>query len=235
MIKRPASNGVLDLRQARSHSDSRRRRWLIIGGVLTVMVVIAALALAVWSLATRPDTSAKTEMRRAVERIGKLMILPAGEEPTYGTVSDKSKLSDQTFFAKAENGDEILIYQKAKLTILYRPSVNKVVNVGPIILGNNGTAYVNYRVLIKNGSGNDALSQSVSDRVKSSYPNAQIVGSIAASRAYPSSIIVDLTKSNQAQIEHMADSLNIRAGQTPIGEPIEPAADVLIIIGQDYK
>lgn len=67
-----------------------------------------------------------------IEKVGKLILLPTGETPQIATVSDKTKLSGQNFFANAENGDKVLIYYQAKKAILYRPSINKIVEVGPI-------------------------------------------------------------------------------------------------------
>lgn len=66
-----------------------------------------------------------------VTSVGKLMELPA-EEPTVATVSDAQKLKDQQFFVLARDGDVVLIYSQAKKAILYRPSVNKIIDVAPI-------------------------------------------------------------------------------------------------------
>jgi len=60
------------------------------------------------------------------------MELPKDEEPTIATVLDKEKLKDQLFFAKAENGDKVIIYSKNQKAILYRPSINKIIDVAPI-------------------------------------------------------------------------------------------------------
>ena len=60
--------------------------------------------------------------------IGKLIILP-NETPTIATVTDIGKLKGQPFFANAQNGDKALIYTQAKKAILYRPSINKIVEV----------------------------------------------------------------------------------------------------------
>lgn len=66
------------------------------------------------------------------EKVGKLIALPADETPTIATVEDKTKLADQAFFSAAENGDKLLIYTKAQKAIVYRPSTNQIINVGPI-------------------------------------------------------------------------------------------------------
>ena len=58
-------------------------------------------------------------------------LLPTDEEPALATVTDKNKLSTP-FLTKAENGDKLLIYQKNRLAIIYRPRIDRVVGVGPV-------------------------------------------------------------------------------------------------------
>jgi|SRR3989339_148153 len=79
-----------------------------------------------------PEITAQEEVTRLVAAIGKLMELPTDEQPNVATVLDKEKLKDQPFFAKAENGDKVVIYSKAMKAILYRESSNKIVDVAPI-------------------------------------------------------------------------------------------------------
>lgn len=84
-----------------------------------------------------PQEAAKEEVTRLTNRVGQLMEIPQGETPTLATVSDASKLKSQAFFAKAENGDKVLIFTKAKRAVLYRPSTDKIIEVAPVNLGNN--------------------------------------------------------------------------------------------------
>lgn len=79
-----------------------------------------------------PEIVAKQEAATLVEKVAQHIELPSDEQPTVATVSDVSKLADQTFFASAKNGDKVLIYSKAKKAILYRPSDDKVINVAPL-------------------------------------------------------------------------------------------------------
>src|SRR3989344_1300067 len=84
-----------------------------------------------------PSYLQKQEVSNLEKMVGKLIDLPQGEDPTIATVSDKDKLSKQPFFAKAENGDKVLIYTKAKKAILYRPSSDKIIEVGPVTIGDS--------------------------------------------------------------------------------------------------
>ncbi|NCB21201.1 MAG: LytR family transcriptional regulator, partial [Clostridia bacterium] len=69
--------------------------------------------------------------------VAQVMELPQGENPTVATVSNSNKLKEQDFFKSAENGDKILIYAGYKMAILYRPGVNKIIKVAPLVLDQN--------------------------------------------------------------------------------------------------
>lgn len=73
--------------------------------------------------------------------VGKLMILPEDEEPTFATVSDPAQLAKQQFFLKAEVGDKVLMYTKSKRAILYSPKKNKIIEVGVVVLGDNPSSF----------------------------------------------------------------------------------------------
>jgi len=84
------------------------------------------------ALQTNSSVEAEKETQKMVLLLGKLIELPQGEVPTVATISDKSKLKDQSFFAQAENGDILFAYTTAMKAILYRPTTNKIINVAPI-------------------------------------------------------------------------------------------------------
>jgi type II secretory pathway pseudopilin PulG len=81
-----------------------------------------------------PNQAAQAEADKTIAEVGKLYALPKDEKPSVATVKDKSKLADQPFFAKAENGDVTLIYSTAKLAILYRPSSKQIINVSSVTI-----------------------------------------------------------------------------------------------------
>ncbi len=72
------------------------------------------------------------ENKVTLEAVSKLYTLPENETPTIASVQDKSKLADQPFFKDAENGDMLIVYEKSGIAVLYRPSTNKLVKVGPL-------------------------------------------------------------------------------------------------------
>lgn len=111
--------------------------------VVTLLTVafLASLGVAAYfysqvnTLKTDPQKAAREEAKTLVERVGKLIVLPEGEEPTIATVTDPELLKDQPFFAKAKKGDKVLIYATAGKAILYDPAENKIVEVAPVNIG----------------------------------------------------------------------------------------------------
>ena len=82
-----------------------------------------------------PQAVRVEETKKLLEQVSRVMVLPSSEIPTVATITDISKLKNQPFFAKAQNGDKLLIYTDAKRAILFRPSTNKVIDVAPVNIG----------------------------------------------------------------------------------------------------
>jgi len=114
----------------------------IVGGVVAVLLISSLAAAGYFfskykSLQKESKATTQTEEGRIKEKVGKLYNTP-GEEPSIAQVEDQSKVQNQTFFKDAQKGDYILIYQQAKLAILYREGTNKIINTGPIVLPGSG-------------------------------------------------------------------------------------------------
>ncbi len=91
------------------------------------------------SLLQNPQALTNIETNKIKNKVALLMVLPS-EEPTLATVSNAKKLKDQPFFKNAENGDKVLIYTNSRKAILYRPSINKIIEVAPININNEAAS-----------------------------------------------------------------------------------------------
>ena len=104
---------------------------------LLILFVLGG-AIGVYTVRQRPAlfglSPSQQEIQKEVEdlisKVSKLIALPEDENPTVATVTDVEAVKDQTFFAKAQNGDKVLIYTNARKAILYRPSENRILEVG---------------------------------------------------------------------------------------------------------
>lgn len=84
--------------------------------------------------------SPEQQTKNTLAAVGALMVLPVDEAPTIFNVSDSSALKQQqNFFANAENGDVLIVYPKSTKAIIYSPSRNIIVNVGPITFDDQQT------------------------------------------------------------------------------------------------
>jgi len=83
---------------------------------------------------TKRERQPQTVLQQIVSKLQQHYPLPSGEQPTLARVQDADTISQQPFFKDAHNGDDVLIYQKSKLAIIYRPSTNKIINAGPAVV-----------------------------------------------------------------------------------------------------
>lgn len=74
----------------------------------------------------------ETSDQEIIDKVGKLIELPSGT-PSVEKITDKSVFKDQPFFNNSQIGDVVLVFTNAKKVILYRESVNKIVDVGTIV------------------------------------------------------------------------------------------------------
>lgn len=93
---------------------------------------MVAVALLAYFFASVPrDANIPQEMIAAV---AKHILLPEDEVPQVAVITHPEDLSDQPFFAEAVPGDIVLVYEKNKKAILYNPTLDKIIEVGPIVV-----------------------------------------------------------------------------------------------------
>lgn len=170
-----------------------------------------------------PEIISREETAWLVEKVSKLIIIPSGT-PTIATVLDKSKLQDQDFFKSAENGDKILVFESAKKAVLYRPSVNKIVEISPLV---TNTARVN----IINGSSNDIATDDALSKLKNISDIRVTNANAKAKKNYSQTMVIDLTGAYSSQAEEIANALGGKTGSLPAGEE-KPDADILVIVAE---
>ncbi len=142
-IRGPRLNELDEFDEVSKDTDSKFRRNIVIVGVV-VALLVSLIGVFVFSQ-TADKTITENAKQKAIQKevaviadeISKLLILPKKELPVMATISNVKELQKkQSFYKNAENGDKLLIYTKSKRAIIYSPSRNIIVNVGPVVLDN---------------------------------------------------------------------------------------------------
>ena len=111
----------------------RENRVAVILSFLLACAVVISVVL-YFRIPKNSEADQRKDLERTLQRVSRIMVLPANEEPTLATVTDLSKLKDQPFFANAQEGDKVLIYPRSLKAILYSPSKDKVIEVSSVNL-----------------------------------------------------------------------------------------------------
>jgi hypothetical protein len=108
-----------------------RKSWMNKKVLLIVLVlIVVGVGGVAGSILLRPHS----ELAKLKEAIGRHYLLPNDEQPALLTVVDKDKLSSSYLKQYAEDGDKILIYQEYQRVIIYRPSADRIVDIGPAVI-----------------------------------------------------------------------------------------------------
>lgn len=205
-------------------------------------------------LLKNPSAAAKQEIEALVAKVGRLIELPQGEQPTIATISDVSKLSGQPFFAHAQNGDKVLVYTNTKKAILYRPSEDKLVEVASVNIGTvsqqasssisspsgsltpspTPSKPVSLRIALLNGTSVVGLTHTVEKDLKGKITNPfDVTVRGNAKNDYDKTLVIDVSGKNSAVVKQLAASLSGDAVGLPKGEDSQDV-DIIIIIGKNY-
>ena len=177
--------------------------------------------------------AAQTEVKNLLDEVGKLINLPEGDEPIIATITDIVKLKDQAFFDHAKNGDKLIIYTQAKRVILYDPISRKIIDVGPISIGTI-SAQQAVKIVLRNGTDSQGLTNRIEGDVTDSLPNSQIVSKENASNQdYETSLVIALNDDAKDEAEKLANDLGISSGELPEGENKPDKVDIVVILGKD--
>ncbi len=121
-----------DSRRADSGGRNPKQRLVIAGGAVLILLLAATSIFFFWQYKNSRSGDDAALSRQVIDKVSSLYFVPEGEEPTVAEIKDTTKLKDQPFFEKAQNGDYLLVYQQAKIAIIYRTGAHKLVNVAPV-------------------------------------------------------------------------------------------------------
>lgn len=198
----------------------------------------------------RSLTASSREVADIYKRVSKILELP-DETPTLATVAEKEKLQEQPFFAKAENGDKVLIFPNAQKAILYRPSSKKIIEVAPFVTQpvtdqpdvNAGAQTAEQppaeelgpaTVTVLNGTTQVGLANVHDDTLKARIPELEIKVKAQARRTdYPGTIVVDVSGKRAALAQQIVDQFGGQVATTMPADEAKPTTDIVVILGKD--
>jgi hypothetical protein len=94
---------------------------LVVGLLVVIVIVLRG-----------HQTGTDKELKKYQAKVGRHVILPTDETPALASVTDPAKLSSNSFLKQGKKGDKVLIFAKWKRAIIYRPSEDRVVDIGPV-------------------------------------------------------------------------------------------------------
>ncbi|MFA6254376.1 MAG: hypothetical protein WC640_03995 [Candidatus Paceibacterota bacterium] len=118
---------------------------IIVGGIYywTQSKTTAGTQPVVAGAAQNPAAAAASEaqVKALLVKLQKHIILPTDEVPQIGQIDDPVQAAKaQPFVAGAQKGDLLIVYVKARKAIVYSPSRDIIVNVGPVSVSPDQTA-----------------------------------------------------------------------------------------------
>lgn len=221
----------------------KRKYWIFI----TTMMLV--LGVGGWNVAKYKKPKI-VDTDKLITEVSRLMVLP-DEIATIATVTDTTKLINQQFFKNAQNGDVVLMFEKSAKAIIYRPSIKKIVDIGPITFtetGNPSSKNVELTesqmqiignetatIGLYNGTKTVGLTDKAEKIINEKIAGVEVkIKEKAVNDNYVRSVIVDLSGKYSEKVAELAILLDAKVVKIPSGEA-KPEADVMIILGKDFK
>jgi hypothetical protein len=97
------------------------------------IIITATLSVSLTILVPRAYAAIAASNNNTATRqmAGRHFVLPEDEKPAIVTVTSANSIGIP-FLDGAKDGDKMLIYQQNELVVLYRPSIDKIITVGPL-------------------------------------------------------------------------------------------------------
>lgn len=204
---------------------------IVLGVLFLAAAILAVYFYRQYEMILRdPGIVTRQEAKNLTQSISSFMELPKNEEPSVATITDKTKLTNQRFFAKSENGDKLILYTKAGLAILYRPSTGKVVVSSPINYQDEAKKQP-LRIAVFNGAKKPGLAEETKNKIIKEIPDVIIsTDNTQDENPYGQTLVVILSEVDQKVVDKVVKIVGGQISSLPKGEK-KPDSDILVIIG----
>jgi hypothetical protein len=113
----------------------KKQAGLLIAGAGVIVVGLLLLFLLPSGDVAKDGKISEREAAKLKVEIGKLINTPQ-EEPVMALVTNADQLiAEQPFYQGVTNGDVLVIYPQSRKAVLYSPKTKKLINVGPVNVG----------------------------------------------------------------------------------------------------
>ncbi len=220
--------------------NMHRRRWQA-KSILYFLLVLVLVATSVYFFLQANDKKEKqsdpnAERKALIAAVSDIATLPS-ETPVIETVSNASVLKAQSFYEDVKNGDKILIFTTEQQVIIYRPSTNKIINTGPLVVGITTTTTttvptttaVDSNVATVDVIARDNDSNQTTTRINTSYDGKVKVTQVPTTATIGATVVVVNNEKFASLAEQISGSLGGTVGTTPAGAPTS-TADIVVYV-----
>ena len=236
----------------------KNARTIYIGiiGLIVAVGVIWGIDIRVEKSKSKQETAQSAENVAVLDELGKLVDLPVGETPVIATIIDKTKLSDEPFFAKAVNDDVVVMYPTSKVAYIFRPSNKKIIDFTRVAIaddvtsGNQGisqttttpsgntsssntsAAAMPIKIKVFNGNATTDYSSVMVPILRDKYLSGAVVTAAGLAKgSYTENIVCDPLGAQKAKAEEIALMVGGSVNPCPAGEDIT-GYDIIVILSQ---
>jgi uncharacterized protein YneF (UPF0154 family) len=224
----------------------KKKHIISIISIVSIVVFIGLVGLLVFfflqyqhsqKLLQNPTEAAKEEIKTLVMEIGKSVVLPSKEDPTVATITDVNKLNAQPFFKQAQNGDKVIIYPISRKIILYRPSLQKIVDITAMNVSTSQpvttpVVQVPAQVAVLNGTPITGLAAKTALQLEQKVSDMLITKKTTATElTYKKTIVAFSDMKYQKKAQEIAKLVQGEIGVLPTIEQVQ-GADIIVLLGR---
>lgn len=223
---------------------------IVIISIIFLVLIIGGGAYMLLTQPNSPSSQLELSPQALIDSVSKIAELPP-EQPTIATVTDKERLASFSFFSQAQIGDRVLIFNEAKKAYLYRPSTNKIVEVGPILIAEEtepeavveipvtppeasvaASQIEPATITLLNGTRGKGVALAAEKELNNNELNIEVKVKGNSKKNYTQTKIAVTNKLSTSEAEHIAKLLNAEIVELPVGE-VAPKTDIVVFLGTD--
>ncbi|MEX0895393.1 MAG: LytR C-terminal domain-containing protein [Patescibacteria group bacterium] len=173
-----------------------------------------------------------------IDELAKIYDVPSDETPSVAKVTNVDELKNEPFFAKAKNGDVVIVYQSIQKAILFDPLEKKILDVAEVSSSSaqqpKAEIPVETRVVVYNGTTISGKASAIAQQLLTAFPQIRITDTANAQNVgYEQTGVVILSETHQSVAQAIASELGAAIQTIPSGELVPSETDIVIIVGSD--